>query len=722
MGASTPAGPPRKPDGKRTIAIIGGGPSALSAAFELTATPELRERHHVIVFQPGWRLGGKGASGRNAAFFDRIEEHGLHIWFGCYDNAFTFMQRCYAELDRPRGAPLRTWDEAFRPCDHVVLYECWCEQRAGWTPDHPFEQRPDHERWVSHDLHFVRNPLPVGHEHDRTLGEILRAGAGWVASEWELLRGAHPSLEEAVGAAPAPTEHPHGILGRIAAAVEHAVAHALNDVEEDAIHVTGALLRDFRDWLARHVMPGRWDHDELRLLYGAVDLLGTLAIGMAKDRVVERGFGEINELELTAWLRGHGAQDVTLRTSPILRGAYDGAFAYEDGDKDKPNTAAGKGVQDFIRAVFLYKGSIVWKMQAGMGDTVFAPLHDVLGRRGVDIRYFHAVARVGVDGDQIGEFDVVEQAHVRDEKPYHPLVPVRDLPCWPSEPDWSQLAEGEELHALWDRDRYAADPEHVLDPLGMGAVPWRRGEQFDDVILAVPPDVQNLIAGELRVDDDYDAMLNTTKTVITQAFQLWLDRSLGPEGLDWPYPGNSIMSSYVEPLDTYCNMNQLICREQWPQDDELLDVAYFCGVIPARDCPTPQAGDERARTNAITFLDTAAKGFWPRSEDEGGRVFDWGLLVDPAGGSGTERFAAQYWRANVQPAERYVLTPAGSIRFRLPADGTRFTNLFLCGDWTRNGLDAGCIEASVTSGMLASRAICGFPEHVAGTASWLSRD
>ena len=48
-------------------------------AFELTATPELRARHSVTVYQLGWRLGGKGASGRNAGHGNRIEEHGLHV-------------------------------------------------------------------------------------------------------------------------------------------------------------------------------------------------------------------------------------------------------------------------------------------------------------------------------------------------------------------------------------------------------------------------------------------------------------------------------------------------------------------------------------------------------------------------------------------------------------------------------------------------------------------
>ena len=50
-----------------------------------------RDRYDVTVYQPGWRLGGKGASGRGPA--DRVEEHGLHVWMGFYENAFALMRR-----------------------------------------------------------------------------------------------------------------------------------------------------------------------------------------------------------------------------------------------------------------------------------------------------------------------------------------------------------------------------------------------------------------------------------------------------------------------------------------------------------------------------------------------------------------------------------------------------------------------------------------------------
>src|SRR6476619_6187310 len=79
------------------VAIIGGGCASITTAFELTR-PRHRGRYQVTIYQVGWRLGGKGASGRGPA--GRIEEHGLHLWMGFYENAFRLMRECYAELDR----------------------------------------------------------------------------------------------------------------------------------------------------------------------------------------------------------------------------------------------------------------------------------------------------------------------------------------------------------------------------------------------------------------------------------------------------------------------------------------------------------------------------------------------------------------------------------------------------------------------------------------------
>src|SRR6266849_1042521 len=113
-----------KPDPPRQkIAILGGGVSAITAAFELTDQPGWEEKYDITIYQLGWRLGGKCASGRNSQANDRIEEHGLHVWGGFYENAFSMMRRCYPHLGRSPDAPLATWRDAFKPHNFVALEE-----------------------------------------------------------------------------------------------------------------------------------------------------------------------------------------------------------------------------------------------------------------------------------------------------------------------------------------------------------------------------------------------------------------------------------------------------------------------------------------------------------------------------------------------------------------------------------------------------------------------
>src|SRR5580700_4834128 len=108
---------------KTKIAILGGGIGAMTTAFALTDQPGWQDRYDITVYQMGWRLGGKCASGRNAEFGQRIEEHGLHLWFGFYDNGFALMQKAYSALKRPASAPLATWQDAFKPQNYIVLTE-----------------------------------------------------------------------------------------------------------------------------------------------------------------------------------------------------------------------------------------------------------------------------------------------------------------------------------------------------------------------------------------------------------------------------------------------------------------------------------------------------------------------------------------------------------------------------------------------------------------------
>jgi uncharacterized protein with NAD-binding domain and iron-sulfur cluster len=112
------------------IAILGGGIAALTTAFELTSDPDWRSSYEITIYQQGHRLGGKCASARTRQLgawgaIERIEEHGLHMFFGFYENAFAVLRACYQELQRmplvPDETRRLTWEEAFAPHDLIMF-------------------------------------------------------------------------------------------------------------------------------------------------------------------------------------------------------------------------------------------------------------------------------------------------------------------------------------------------------------------------------------------------------------------------------------------------------------------------------------------------------------------------------------------------------------------------------------------------------------------------
>ena len=139
------------------------------------------------------------------------------------------------------------------------------------------------------------------------------------------------------------------------------------------------LLSGFRDWLWVAIGSERLERDpDLRLFFTALDTMAATLSGVVADGVLQHGWDAINDEEWAEWLRRHGAHEITLgRTpaerSPVLRSVYDVAFGYPGGDIDKANVAAGTATNDLLRLLFSYRGSLMYKMQAGMGDVVFAP-------------------------------------------------------------------------------------------------------------------------------------------------------------------------------------------------------------------------------------------------------------------------------------------------------------------------------------------------------------
>jgi uncharacterized protein with NAD-binding domain and iron-sulfur cluster len=669
--------------GERTkVAVLGGGVGSMVAAFELTR-PEYADRFEVTVYQLGWRLGGKGASGRDRANGDRILEHGLHVWFGFYDQAWKAMRAAYEELGRPPGSPLDSIETAFTRCDQVVLYDLQGDEWHALPRDFPRNaQRPG-------DPH----PLP-------TLQDVAIQVVRWARAVFE------PRFRES---------------DRIRVEAEDLDA-LLREAEELADPVTDEelsrkvgdpfpvgpfvrLLRRARDLAWRTGEVAIRSDPQIRMLFTMFDTAVSSLSGIVEDDVLGDGFDAVNDWELCDWLAHHGAKEVTVgRTpeehAPILRSVYDVAFGYPEGDIAQANVAAGTALTDLIRLAFGYRGSVFYKMNAGMGDVVFAPFYEALKARGVKFEFFHAVTdvRLSQDGKRVTEVDVVRQVEL--EQPYEPLypVPVRTggtLPCWPSEPLWEQLPADARGRNFEDESRIHEGTKLTLSP--------------DAVVLGISiASLPGICKDVIAKHEVFANALQTAVTVRTQAFQLWLNQPA--RQLGWAHRSQSVAGAYVEPLDTYCEMSHLLPVEHY---EGTRSIAYFCGVQKEDRGGDQAAATESAKQDALEFLRRDAGPLWPHAVDEDGALRP-DLLV-----GGVD---AQYFRANIAGSERYVLSPAGTITQRVSPAGFGVENLLPVGDWTRTGVDGGCVEAAAISGIRAAHKLIGDDHEIPGEdPRWLRK-
>lgn len=716
-------------DGPIRVAVIGGGSASITTAFELTR-PEHHGKYEVTVYQQGWRLGGKGASGRGPA--GRIEEHGLHVWLGFYENAFRLLRECYTELARdPATCPMASWRDAFFPDSHVGIAESLEDGRSqNWTAFFPPAEGLPGDPLTADNPFTIKSYLVHASALLRTLLVGLRTrraadGAEREASTWTAATDANAPPAGMVesfisqiadwlrfGALTAAA----GLIE--AAALVELVVRALPLYSQNlALKWLNAIAGIVRAQLESVLCAD----DDTRCKWEIIDLVLAILVGAVRFRLLfePRGLDAINDYECRDWLRLNGASERSLN-SAFIRSLYDLALAYEGGDARLPGLAAGQALRGSLRMFFTYRGAMFWKMRAGMGDVVFAPFYEVLKKRGVRFEFFHRLENVKLaplDALAPGERPYVEalefdvQARIEGGGEYRPLVDVKGLPCWPSVPDYPQLVdgsrlqlEGRQFESHWDRRRVDTATLEV-------------SRDFDFVVLGVSVGVIPRVCREILARDErWRAMVDNVKTVATQAFQVWLREDM--RQLGWNAPAVTL-SGFVKPFDTWSDMTHLVAAEDWGATPPKA-VAYFCGVLPD---PSGPPGDdpayeatrrEQVFQNAAQFLSRHVGGLWPGAVGPDG--FRWELLAQAAaqpggdaGAVGAQALRTQYWAANVNPSDRYVLALPGSLRHRISPLDNSYDNLTIAGDWTDCGFNEGCVEAAVMSGRLAAHAIAHLP-------------
>lgn len=718
------------------VVILGGGVAGMTTAVELSS-PGWRDRFESItVYQYGWRLGGKGASGRGV--HDRIEEHGLHIWLGFYDNAFRILRECYEELGRDPSCPIATIDAAFERASLFILQE---SRGNGWLPWFANFPETDQMPGTGDDptlpslWDLMRRGLQLAvtfvHSAESGPGEApATTGLSLTPVSERRVAGQHPADgmtdDGGLSLGPVPPSLLHRVetgvrelylqlwylvsdLKQSALAAALVFAQTLPDDPADHDPAHHDLLRSLVDRAVAHLRQMHAHPDDLsdqaRREWYLADILLASVRGLLHDGVLrhEDGLDSIDHHDFAHWLMLHGASAESASCSMVTTLMYDLPFAYRDGNPKLPRIGAGTAMRGALRTLFTYTGAVAWKMRAGMGDIMFAPMWEVLDRRGVRFEFFHRVEDIHVsdDGSRVTSIDVARQVDLLDpERGYQPLIDVKGLPCWPSEPLVDQLAEpatAADLESFWS----------TREPVQRYTL--RDGDDFDTVVLAIPVGAHPYVCRELiERSDRWRHMVESVETIYTQAFQVWLNESFDQLGCEWP---QATSGGYLEPFDTYADMRQLIPRESFP-DGSVASIAYFCNAMPTpRELPSrddhdlPKRADEQVKANAVGFLRDAIMSLWPAAVHRYPTEFRWELLVDELDRTGAERFDAQFHRANVDPSERYVLSLPGTSKHRIAPGDSGVDNLVLAGDWTLCGLNSGCVEAAVTSGLLAAAAV-----------------
>jgi uncharacterized protein with NAD-binding domain and iron-sulfur cluster len=713
------------------VAIVGGGIAGLTAAWHLSR----QSGYEVHVYEKSWRLGGKCASGRDED--GRIRERGLHVWLGFYENAFRMMRECYAEVGRrgwsPRAARAEArlahgaFEDAFFPEHHIgVTGRNASRDWVVWSG-----HLPPAKGLPGDDLVPESNPFTIASYLLRAVALLKTLMLSVIGPAEEDAPGkARPQQRSAIDEeidrklAIDPLQSPELLIDRIGRAARDGtltVAGAALQV----VTMAESLLRDFKQSarvmssalnlmqaLAAQARKQLQDvvaiDDGIRWKTDIIDIVMAIAVGLYRDRVLfqRRGLDAINNMDYREWLKKHGASEATVN-SRFITGIYDLVFAYEGGDRRRPRLAAGVALRGALRMFFTYRGAMFWHMRSGMGDAVFAPLYKVMGLADrtakddpsravppVSFHFLHRLSQVTFETGPENKRFVTELRFQTGGKP--------------------DELDGRGADAL---DHFGCWPE---DERRFGKVDWtgdrvlRIRNEFDVVIFAMGVDDLKTVKVDVtkapakkggRPPGPLAALLShgEVETVATQAAQVWLAADL--ESLGW-YRGSGMISALGQRFDTWADMTHTLATERsWrragnrkaPEAERARSVAYFCGVLPdgVGNLQNKLTGDlDSLLGDGMRHLWPGA--FKPRSAQNPGPRTAKDLVVGD-----------RHLVANVAGSDRYTLSLPGSIEHRMSPLECPVANATIAGDWTACGLDAGCVEAAVMSGMLAAHAITG---------------
>lgn len=684
-------------------AIFGGGMAGLSAAWKILETePDAR----VDIFECGWRLGGKLQSSESVKEPEN-REHGLHILFGFYVNAFQLLYESYESLKDERSLRFRSLDEAIEPQRFGVVYDPEADESERqwlirWPRDGQLPGRSVHVpgEWESLGdmvrviLKIAASLLPDGLARVYESGNAPKRSAPTAEVEvarWmretssviaDMQSGSDPSVRSS-GKGSTTSENGRRRRGNDLKKVHDEMPEAPLDVSVRRARELVDIALGIADGLRRHVaQTGTWNIDSL------------------------------DEYSLSAWLEMNGVSKAAAN-SAFIDMYREAAFGCRDGREDRPDFAAGAALRALIRIFSQFRGCVTWKLVGGAGECVVAPVFLAIRHLGARVHFFHRLEEIGWDDGRNSVFARVQrQADIKPGSDYE-FLKNRSTGgvYWPDEPDYERLVNGDKLRA-WDgrlEDPNQVVPDDVAPANCRDTFYAGPNQKYDKFILATglgslkAPDT----AGH-RVFRDTTARTEKLRQTIdelalvpTIAAQFALSKKsqlLGWTGDD-ASPG---ISGLPRPLPIACDMSQAGLNA---------GTYYLCSAYPLaiHHMSAEPIDDDEERDKIIARMIEwcESSGRYLSNRPAPDAKWDWNLLYDTLNREGAERMRGQYVRLNNLPVETCIGCHSGTNLRLLGPEDSGVPGLILAGAWTRTGMNLSSFEAAVMSGFRAARAATG---------------
>src|SRR5262245_4465604 len=706
---------------KQRIAILGGGPAAMTAAFWLTNDPDWDKQRVVTVYQMGWRLGGKCSSGVNLNEHGRTEEHGLHMLGGFYENAFRTIRKTYEECEKLNLLDECPFKQVFNTGINGAVVEGAFEEVRFFSEMDLEDQDCPFWDFDFQSFEFFDNSSRPGDESRFKNYEIPGSPWHYMFRFFRILFDGYnesgvkiPQLE--YDAAERLPDFVHKVLSEFSILtfnpitggtppetflqLAHDLAVALHQLDPFAFTTRYgdamlALLTEVAERTGPRLVPTSGaDYQNVRHLAMLINIGASILRGMIADGVATQGIQKIDDIDFSDWLVKHGCW---YPNSPLIRAGYQACFA--ESNSGQRSMAASVALYGLFRMLD-YRGAPWYAMKAGTADCVFVPIYLLLRKRGVQFKFFHQVKkpRLSRDAKKVEKNEFNIQTKIKGT--YDPLIEVevdnQKYKAWPNAPRREQFADPQYAKGVNfenPNNRPTKEPPVVLHR-GLDS-----DNGFDCAVLGIPVGALPEICSELsEADPRWKDMFDSIGTAKTQALQIWFKRSAVEMGYhsqskctELPKEARACATGYEPPFDTYKDLSELKYRGE----RQIGHLASLCGRFDLDEAKGPvdhEEAEEIVRTNAKEFLQDKSDVWWPaRDKDD---------------------IASLHTKANVLPSELYILSLPDTNRFRLHSDDSGFENLFLAGDWTFTDLNVGCFEAATISGMMASRKICGEPQHI----------